>query len=112
MASHRERIMEKTRKFQIVYAGLSNLCQQSTPANRKRFDKRVTNGTLLYMIKTCMWPFMLAGTIGLRGGIMTNGRIHSALSRVRSSKHKSKTTSSFVCIQFITKEQVKLVSFT
>ena len=30
MASHRERIMEKTRKFQIVYAGLTNLCQYST----------------------------------------------------------------------------------
>ena len=32
MASHRERVMEKTRKFQIglVYAGLTNLCQHST----------------------------------------------------------------------------------
>ena len=27
--SHREWIMEKTRKFQIVYAGLSNICQHS-----------------------------------------------------------------------------------
>ena len=30
MASDRERVMEKTRKFQIVYAGLTNLCQHST----------------------------------------------------------------------------------
>ena len=30
MASHHEQIMEKTRKFQIVYAGLTNLCQHST----------------------------------------------------------------------------------
>ena len=30
MASDRERIMEKTRKFQILYAGLTNLSQHST----------------------------------------------------------------------------------
>ena len=30
MPSHRELIMEKTRKFQIVYEGLKNLCQHST----------------------------------------------------------------------------------
>ena len=30
MASHHEQIMEKTRKFQIVYAVLTNLCQHST----------------------------------------------------------------------------------
>ena len=32
MASHRERIMEKTRKFQVpvVYAGPTNLCPHST----------------------------------------------------------------------------------
>ena len=30
MASHRERVMEKTGKFQIVYAGLTNLCQYYT----------------------------------------------------------------------------------
>ena len=30
MASHGERIMEKTRKFQIDYVGLTNLCQHST----------------------------------------------------------------------------------
>ena len=30
MASHRERIMEKTQKFQIVYAGTTHLCQRST----------------------------------------------------------------------------------
>ena len=30
MASHCERIMAKTRKFQIVYVGLTNLCQHST----------------------------------------------------------------------------------
>ena len=30
MASHRERMMEETRKFQIVYADLTNLCQHST----------------------------------------------------------------------------------
>ena len=30
MASHRERIMEKTQKFQIVYEGPTNLCQHST----------------------------------------------------------------------------------
>ena len=32
MSSHRERIMGKTRKFQIVYAGRTNLCQYSTTA--------------------------------------------------------------------------------
>ena len=30
MASHCELIMEKTQKFQIVYAGPTNLCQHST----------------------------------------------------------------------------------
>ena len=30
IASHRERIMEKTQKFQIVYAGPTNLCQHFT----------------------------------------------------------------------------------
>ena len=30
MASHREQIMEKTQKFQIVYVALTNLCQRST----------------------------------------------------------------------------------
>ena len=30
MASHHERIMEKIRKFQIVYAGPTNFCQHST----------------------------------------------------------------------------------
>ena len=30
MASHRERIMEKTRNFQTVYAGLTDLCQYSS----------------------------------------------------------------------------------
>ena len=50
-------------------------------------------------------------TTDLARGIMTNERKQSALSKVRSFKH-SKTTSGFFCIQFITNEQVKLVSFT
>ena len=78
MASHRERIIEKTRKFQIVYADSTNICQHSTT--------------------------------DLARGIMTNERKQSALSKARSFKH-SKTTSSFVGVQFITNEQVKLISF-
>ena len=79
MVSRRERIMEKTRKFQIVYAGLTNLCQHSTT--------------------------------DLVRGIMSNEREQSAMSKVRPFKHP-KTTSVLFVIQFITNEQVKLVSFT
>ena len=42
---------------------------------------------------------------------MTKEHKQSSLSKARSFKH-SKTTSRFFCIQFITNEQVKLVSFT
>ena len=50
-------------------------------------------------------------TTDLARGIMMNERKESVLSKARSFKH-SKTTSNFFCSQFITNEQVKLVSFT
>ena len=71
--------MEKTRKFQITYAGPTNLRQHSTT--------------------------------DLKRVIMMHERKQPALSKARSFKH-SKTTNSFFYIQFITNEQVKLVSFT
>ena len=71
--------MEKSKKFQLVYVGPTNLCQHSTT--------------------------------DVPSGIMTKARKQSALSKARSFKH-FKTTSSFFCIQFITNEQVKLISFT
>ena len=62
--------MEKTRKFQIIYAGLTNLCQRSTTD--------------------------LARGIG----IMTNEcKLQSALSKARYFKH-SKTTSTFFVFNF------------
>ena len=66
MASHREQIMEKTRKFQIVYinAGLTNLCQHSTT--------------------------------DLARGLMMNEHKQSALLKARCFKHSKTTSSSFV----------------
>ena len=45
------------------------------------------------------------------GGIMTNERKQSVLSKIQSFKH-CKTKSSFFVFYLITNEQVKLVSFT
>ena len=68
MASHRERKMEKTEKFQIVYAAL---------------------------VKPLSTFSDTTSQTDLAIGIMRNESKQSALSKARSFKH-SKTTSSFI----------------